>query len=170
VPLRLTTFAIDPRDGRAVAVFGDDAGRHLPVWVDDTDAAQLADAARGDRTLAATHGAVGALRAARLCLALAGVPVVMGALWGLFPRVVLVGAALLPWADAPLRAWQRAAEPGDPAAGPARALVYLRRLGRLCLACLGCALIDYLWDDLHGRALAGRGTAWTPTLPVEEAP
>ncbi|MFM2245258.1 MAG: hypothetical protein RL071_1332 [Pseudomonadota bacterium] len=129
-----------------------------------------ADAARGDRTLAATHGAVGALRAARLCLALAGVPVVMGALWGLFPRVVLVGAALLPWADAPLRAWQRAAEPGDPAAGPARALVYLRRLGRLCLACLGCALIDYLWDDLHGRALAGRGTAWTPTLPVEEAP
>lgn len=128
------------------------------------------DAARGDRTLAALHGPRSALMAARICLYLAGLPVVAGAAFGIFPRLVLLGAAMLPWADAPLRQWADDDHPGDPAQGPARAVAYLRRLGRLCLVCLGCALIDYLWDDLHGRPLAGRGTAWTPPEAPEDSP
>ncbi len=65
VALQLAAFALDPRDGRAVALFRDDAGRHLPLWVDDVDAAQLADAARGERDTARSSAGllVGALEA-----------------------------------------------------------------------------------------------------------
>ncbi len=43
------TVALDARDGRAVVVFADSAGRALPLWVDDADAAAIAAAARGDK-------------------------------------------------------------------------------------------------------------------------
>jgi bifunctional DNase/RNase len=48
VPLSVQSFALDPRDGRVVVVFVDAAGRHVPLWVDDVDAAALADATRGE--------------------------------------------------------------------------------------------------------------------------
>ncbi|MBM4280420.1 MAG: bifunctional nuclease family protein [Deltaproteobacteria bacterium] len=48
VSLSVQSFALDPRDGKVVVVFVDAAGRHLPMWVDDVDAATLADASRGE--------------------------------------------------------------------------------------------------------------------------
>ncbi len=58
VALTLKTLTLDPRDGRAVVVFGDVAGRHLPLWVDDVDAAALADAARGELDTARSASAL----------------------------------------------------------------------------------------------------------------
>jgi bifunctional DNase/RNase len=48
VALTVHAFALDPRDGRVVVVFVDASGRHLPLWVDDVDAAALGDASRGE--------------------------------------------------------------------------------------------------------------------------
>jgi bifunctional DNase/RNase len=48
IAVTVATFALDPRDGRAVVLFHDRDGRHLPLWVDDVDAAALADAVHGE--------------------------------------------------------------------------------------------------------------------------
>jgi bifunctional DNase/RNase len=65
ISLTLSTMTLDPRDGRAVVVFADGAGRHLPLWIDDVDAGALADAARGDLDTARSASALllGALEA-----------------------------------------------------------------------------------------------------------
>jgi bifunctional DNase/RNase len=51
VVVRLASISLDPRDGRAVAVFVDNAGRCLPLWVDDDAAAALADGNGAARVL-----------------------------------------------------------------------------------------------------------------------
>ncbi len=48
--MSVASFALDPRDGRVVVVFGDAQGRHLPLWVDDGDAAALGAACRAPVT------------------------------------------------------------------------------------------------------------------------
>jgi bifunctional DNase/RNase len=57
VVIRVTGFALDPRDGRAVVLFHADDGRCLPLWVDDADAHAVANALRGDRTTTSSAAA-----------------------------------------------------------------------------------------------------------------
>lgn len=65
VIVRLTSIVLDPRDARAVLILQDAGARCLPLWVDDTDAAAVAAAERGDaRTTSAPALLVAALTAA----------------------------------------------------------------------------------------------------------
>ncbi len=58
VSVHVQSFALDPRDGRAVVLFADSEKRLLPLWVEDADAAALATALRGDQTTASSTAAL----------------------------------------------------------------------------------------------------------------
>lgn len=63
VSVHVQSFALDPRDGRAVVLFAahsEDGAekRLLPLWVDDADAAALASALRGNQTTASSTAAL----------------------------------------------------------------------------------------------------------------
>ena len=50
VVVRVGSFTLDPRDGRAVVLFvHEPSQRMLPLWLDDVDAAALAAALSGDQ-------------------------------------------------------------------------------------------------------------------------
>lgn len=55
--IHVASFALDPRDGRAVVLFSDGV-RLLPLWVDDIEAASLAAALRGDRSTSSSTAAL----------------------------------------------------------------------------------------------------------------
>ena len=59
VVVRVASFTLDPRDGRAVVLFlHESTQRVMPLWVDDVDAAALAAALRGDRLTSSSTAAL----------------------------------------------------------------------------------------------------------------
>ena len=117
------------------------------------------DRARGDRTLVATHGPRGAILGTRILLGSALVLTFAGCVWGLFPRICLVG---MPWAwesDRYLGRWANEPNGGTPA--HARGLI--RRMLVLMVVLVVAAVSDYVWGQLHGTMPAGMSTAVVPS-------
>jgi bifunctional DNase/RNase len=116
VSLTFKLVTLDPRDGRAVVIFVDEQKRCLPLWVDDSDAAALAGAARGDADSTQSPAALllgvvdacgGAIDRVELHRAegsmLRGVVVVDGSRGAtVLPAKASIAAALAILADAPL--------------------------------------------------------------------
>lgn len=118
------------------------------------------DAARGYRTLVATHGPRVVLGAARACF----LGLTVGALGlvaaGWVPRVDLVALPLVLWIDRYLARW--AEVPGGGDAAWARGLTL--RLFGAAMAVLAVNYADYVRADLAGAPVAGLGTvAGRPT-------
>jgi 4-hydroxybenzoate polyprenyltransferase len=112
------------------------------------------DAARGYRTLVVTHGPLGALRAARMCLALGFLGGVALSAFGWLPRSCLLGAPLWLWVDRWLKRWSRQPEGGGErwARGLAVRLLVAAVFG------IAVALADYVNDLVRGDPVAGLAT------------
>jgi 4-hydroxybenzoate polyprenyltransferase len=113
------------------------------------------DAARGYRTLVATHGPRGALTAARICLDLGFLGGTVLAVIGWLPYVCLVAWPLGLWVDSWLRRWAR--QPDGGGERWARGMA-LRLLVSAALA-IALAYADYFWALANERPVAGLGTA-----------
>jgi 4-hydroxybenzoate polyprenyltransferase len=115
---------------------------------------QEEDCARGYRTLVATHGPVGALAAARLCLGAGFLGGTLLATLGWLPRLCLAALPLGLWIDGWLRRWAR--QPAGGNEGWARGLA-LRLLAAALLG-IGLAYLDYGIDLLGDGPVAGLAT------------
>ena len=113
------------------------------------------DAARGYRTLVATHGPRVVITAARLCFGvlLFGALGVAGLGW--VPRVNLLVLPFVVWIDAYLARWAREARGGDE--GWARSFAF--RLLAAAMAVLALNFGEYVRADAAGEPVAGLGTA-----------
>jgi 1,4-dihydroxy-2-naphthoate octaprenyltransferase len=119
---------------------------------------QEEDQSRGDRTLVATHGPQVVLTATRTCFMAAGTVALTGTLLGWFPRSCLVGLPLVWHVDRHLVHWR--AQPGG--GSPADAKQLVRRLLLLLFVLVTAAVVEYVWDQLHGAPPAGLNTAVVP--------
>ncbi len=113
------------------------------------------DRVRGYRTLVATHGARGALLAARLCLGIAFTGGSVLALCGWFPRICLVVIPLGVWIDRWLSLWSL-----QPLGGNERwARGFAYRFLVVIFVGIGLAYVDYRWARWNGQPAAGLGTS-----------
>ncbi|MEO0602351.1 MAG: hypothetical protein AAF211_12995, partial [Myxococcota bacterium] len=113
------------------------------------------DRARGYRTLVVTHGPRVTLQVARACVFVAFLGGVTLAVLGWIPRLCLL--AVFGWgiADRFFARWMSQPDGGDEswARGLANRLLIALLLG------VSLAFAEYVNDSLHGRPVAGLGTA-----------
>lgn len=123
------------------------------------------DAARGYRTFVVTHGPDATLRAARIALAGAWVPLLVLGVVGAFPRATLVAIPLFLWVDRYVVLWRR--EPEGGTVDWARGLVArLFLAGTVLLLAVGT---DYLVDQIAGGPVGGMATALARPAPAAAA-
>lgn len=111
------------------------------------------DAERGYRTLVVTHGADGALAAARICLGLAFAGGMLLAALGWFPRICLLSLPMWWWIDRWLVRWSR--EGGS----ERHARIFAQRTLGAVLVVLLLVFGEYTRESLAGEPVAGLGTA-----------
>ena len=116
------------------------------------------DSARGDRTLVVTHGPVACIRWARACFGIAVGVLLVQALLGWLPRLLLLGLPLGLPLFLRLRSWAR-----DPLVdGVQQARRVFGGLVVLGLALVGLALVDFGLSIRAGGAVCGLSTAVVP--------
>jgi len=121
---------------------------------------QEEDRARGDSTLVATHGPWAAVTAARVMIGLANGLALVGSLLGWFPLACLVALPVAVHVDRYMARWARVPGGGT----PAHASALLRRLLLLLGVTVVAAIVEHIWDLLHGELPAGLNTRVVPEV------
>ena len=121
---------------------------------------QQEDTARGDRTLVATHGPWATITAARIFIGVANAMALLGSLLGWFPFACLVALPLAVHVDRYMARWAQIPGGGT----PAHASGLIKRLLILLGVTVVAAIVEHIWDLLHGELPAGLNTAVVPEV------
>ena len=116
---------------------------------------QHEDAARGYRTLVVTHGPRTTLQVARACLGVAFAAGLLLAAVGWIPRSCLIGVVGWWAVDRWMVRW--AQQPGGGGGRWARG--FTKRMAYAVILGISLAFAEYAHQSLHGRPVAGLGTA-----------
>ena len=120
---------------------------------------QKEDRDRGYRTYVVVYGPVACLRTARVCLSSALFILVLLAVMGWLPRMVLLAVPAFLWVDRWMGLWEE--QPGGGSETWARGMVQRLLLAGMVL--LIALYAHHFWQLIHGLPVAGLGTAVVPS-------